>query len=267
MIDRLTLRPMLAALMLMVLGATAAAEDEEALQKELAGVREQQRDVALALERCGQNVADVQVALVAAARGGRIDEVRKLAEELRVAATETGRFVERQARLADEARAIMKALHRPVEGGAEEGAESEEIAALRHEVDAIDTARDATRRARNDRATKLLEHAKRARERMIEGKRDAESRRIIDSAPDAAAMAEVLDYAAKLWASYGSRNRTKKVADLAEVYRRRAADEARDRDRGGRGRDHSRRIEALEDEVKELRASYERLRRRADRGR
>ena len=53
----------------------------------------------------------------------------------------------------------MKALHRPDEGdGEDEGAE---IAALRHELDVLDTARDATRRARNDKATEILDRAKR----------------------------------------------------------------------------------------------------------
>ncbi len=108
---------------------------------------------------------------------------------------------------------------------------------LRHQVDVLRTAMHALREAERGDAVELVERAIRAREVMLEGRRDDEAHQIREHAPPPRGLAEILGMAVDLWREFDQPEKAEQVARLAEMLRA-----SRDRE-PGRGRDRRERAE------------------------
>ena len=72
---------------------------------------------------------------------------------------------------------------------------------------------------RND-AVEMLTLAIRAREMMLEGRRDEEAQRVRERAPDRQQLAEILSIASKLWREFDNADKSVAVGRLAEQFSR-----------------------------------------------
>lgn len=89
----------------------------------------------------------------------------------------------------------------------------------------------ALKEADRTELAELLTLAIRAREMMLEGRRDEEARRVRERAPKREQLAEILSLAARLWREFGKTEKGAAVGQLAEQLaggRRRPARERRD---------------------------------------
>ena len=98
-----------------------------------------------------------------------------------------------------------------------------------HHLEIMRMAMPALREGERKDAAELLEHAIRARERVLEGRRDDEARRIRETAPNRGQLGEILGLASRLWAEFGHEERARAVGELAEQMRARLHSKRDDR--------------------------------------
>ena len=102
---------------------------------------------------------------------------------------------------------------------AERGGNEREVAM--HQLEILRMAMPALREGERRDAADLLEHAIRARELGLEGRRDDEAQHIRETAPNRAQVTEILGLASRLWAEFGHEERAHAVGQLAEQMRER----------------------------------------------
>jgi len=85
-----------------------------------------------------------------------------------------------------------------------------------HELEVMRMALPALKEADRGNAVELLTLAIRAREMMLERRRDDEARRLRERAPDREQLVEILSMASKLWREYGYSEKAIVVGKLAE---------------------------------------------------
>ncbi|MHC4728048.1 MAG: hypothetical protein ACYS17_12565 [Planctomycetota bacterium] len=85
-----------------------------------------------------------------------------------------------------------------------------------HQLEVMRMALPALREAERGDAVELLTLAIRAREMMLEGRRDEEAQRVRERAPDRGHLAEILSMAARLWREFGNVDKSVAVGRLAE---------------------------------------------------
>ena len=78
----------------------------------------------------------------------------------------------------------------------------------------------ALREAERGDAVELLTLAIRAREMMVEGRRDEEAQRVLERAPNRGQLAEILSMASKLWRESDNADKSVAVGQLAEQFSR-----------------------------------------------
>ena len=90
-----------------------------------------------------------------------------------------------------------------------------------HQLEILRMAMPALREGERRDAADLLEHAIRARELGLEGRRDDEAQHIRETAPNRGQVTEILGLASRLWAEFGHEERAQAVGKLAEQMRER----------------------------------------------
>jgi hypothetical protein len=138
---------------------------------------------------------------------GRIDSEREREREVRIRIQREGRErVEgERPREPDESRVRRE---RP---------RTEREVAL-HQLEVMRIALHALREAERGDAVELMTLAIRAREMMLEGRRDEEAQRVRERAPNREQLAEILSMASKLWREYGNVDKSVAVGQLAEQF-------------------------------------------------
>ncbi len=76
-----------------------------------------------------------------------------------------------------------------------------------------------------------VEHLIHATELSLEGRRDKEARKIIETAPRGENMIEILHYASKLWAEFGHEEKAKTIKGLARQWQAKLKEKHADQDR------------------------------------
>ncbi len=85
-----------------------------------------------------------------------------------------------------------------------------------HQLEVMRMALHALKEAERGDAVELLTLAIRAREVMLEGRRDEEAQSIRERAPNRGQLVEILSLAAKLWREFGNADKSAVVGQLAE---------------------------------------------------
>jgi len=162
------------------------------------------------------------------------------------------------ARVADALRAKMKQARAAREREREHEKQTPEAEAIRHRIELW---RDAAKAFREAERRDLVEQAERvihAHEILLSGRRDDEAREIVKRVPSAENQAELLGFAAHLWAQWGHETRAANLKKASEELLGRRKDAAQAR--GGRvevAREH---LEALQGQMKEIREMVTKLR-------
>lgn len=112
-------------------------------------------------------------------------------------------------------RTVRREGQRKEERAREERPKSEREVAV-HQLEVMRMALPALREANRADAAELLTLAIRSREVMLEGRRDAEARRIRGRAPKREQLAEILSMAARLWREFGKEEKGAVAGQLAE---------------------------------------------------
>jgi hypothetical protein len=194
--------------------------------------------------------------------GDRAQELREILGGLEHGMVALERLERRDAldvvrRIADEVRAKIRAAESEAPRVDREGAAAAgERERLAHTIEVMRLAAQALREGERHDAVELLEHAIRARETALEGRRDEEARRLREGAPDVAQQAEVLAQAARLWNQFGHERKAAAVAELARQLQERSAHQAG----GGGGAGVEERLSALERRLAEISAAVEDMR-------
>jgi len=119
----------------------------------------------------------------------------------------------------------------------EERPRSEREVAM-HQLEVMEMGLHALREANRADAAELLMRAIRAREMMLEGRRDEEAQAVRRRAPNREQLTEILSMAARLWRQFDRPDRAAEVGQLARQLAGRQQEPAVDRpERAGRERD------------------------------
>ena len=127
---------------------------------------------------------------------------------------------------------------------------------IRETMETLEIALHGLLEAERAEAADAMERILRAYRVHVEGRTDAEARRIQEAMPGVEAQIELLRMAARIWAEFGHERRAERIAALADriVERERGRRKARDRAPDRRGE-----VERLEAQMAELRAAMERM--------
>jgi len=117
-----------------------------------------------------------------------------------------------------------------------------------HQLEVMRMALAALKEANRGEAAELLTLAIRAREMMLEGRRDDEAHTVREKAPNRGQLAEILSMAARLWREFGKPDKGAAVGQLAEKMAAVRRPRASERERRGDG-ERERRGESERDVV------------------
>jgi len=148
--------------------------------------------------------------------GARLERLQGQVAELR---QEVSRLREQMQENRGQKREVNRVVRREGEGQARqargERPKTEREVAL-HQLEVMRMAKPALKEGNRGDATELLTRAIRAREVMLEGRKDEEGRKIRERAPSRANLAEVLMLASRLWREFGRAEKSAAVGNLAE---------------------------------------------------
>lgn len=155
-------------------------------------------------------------------------------------------------RVADELRARMR------QARAEKGGKEDERAAVRHRIELWQEAAHAYREAERPDLVGQVERIIHAYEVMLSGRKDDEAREIVKGVPSRENQAELLGYAAHLWAGWGHETRAAALKKASqEMLGHREAPPQEAAPRAAAAREH---LEALQGQMKEIREMVSKLR-------
>ncbi|MHC4431367.1 MAG: hypothetical protein ACYTBS_05965, partial [Planctomycetota bacterium] len=103
----------------------------------------------------------------------------------------------------------------------------------RHQLEVMEMGLHALKEANRADAAELLTLAIRAREMMLEGRRDEEAQAVRQRAPNRERLAEILSMAARLWREFGRAEKAVAVGQLAEQMSAARRERASQRERRG----------------------------------
>jgi regulator of replication initiation timing len=150
---------------------------------------------------------------------GRIDSEREREREVRIRIQREGRE-----------RVEGERPREPDEGRVRSERPRTEREVALHQLEVMRIALHALREAERGDAVELMTLAIRAREMMLEGRRDEEAQRVRDRAPNRGQLAEILLMASKLWREYGNVDKSVAVGQLAEQFSGSRRRQVRERD-------------------------------------
>ncbi len=127
-----------------------------------------------------------------------------------------------------------------------------------HQLEVMRMALPALKEAERGDAVELLTLAIRAREMMLEGRRDEEAQSIRERAPNREQLVEILSVAAKLWREFGNADKSVVIGRLAEQLSRAERRQVGDREEREVRREREERREGMEREEREVRRREER---------
>ncbi len=127
-----------------------------------------------------------------------------------------------------------------------------------HQLEVMRMALPALKEAERGDAVELLTLAIRARELMLEGRRDEEAQSIRERAPNREQLVEILSVAAKLWREFGHADKSVAIGRLAEQLSRAERRQVGEREEREVRRRRGERREGMEREEREVRRREER---------
>jgi len=139
---------------------------------------------------------------------------------------------------------------------------------IKKHIEILKIAAHGLREAEKPDLVERMEHAIHARKLALEGRKDREAVEIRESAPNFGQLAEILHYAADLWAEFKNEDRAHSCRELGdhygEVWRKHREQRERHEGRGEREREEHRRnaderVEQLRRQVAELSEILERV--------
>jgi len=119
----------------------------------------------------------------------------------------------------------------------------------RHEIEVLQIAKATAAEARDEPASEMLDHAIAARKSALEGRRDADARRLRRTAPNAGALSEILMHCARLCRERGQSDRARVLGELGERYRQRDRGQRRERGESREGEREQRDRERAEERM------------------
>ncbi len=122
-----------------------------------------------------------------------------------------------------------------------------------HQLEVMRMALHALKEANRGDAAELLTLAIRAREMMLEGRRDEEAHQIRERAPNREQLVEILSLAAKLWREFGNADKSTVVGQLTEQMSGAKKRQVRDREEHEVRIEREVRREGVEREEREVR--------------
>jgi hypothetical protein len=136
---------------------------------------------------------------------------------------------------------------------------------VEHRIEIMKMALPALLEAEKRDAADLLERAVHAYRLLLEGRRDAEARKVIESAPSRGQQAEILTHAGKLWRKFGNEDKSEACLRLAREIQgetKRKTDRAHRPDADRRIAELNAKLAEMQRMLDEMRAEMERMRRR-----